>query len=110
MSSLTTAAALAAAVGGVISFLTLHLVVENLGLVALAVGEEVVVDDRQDVPADSLQLLLDLGLVVSDQLQLVRLRGQPEPDMRGQGGGVTHAAARKGRQGAERGRTTVAAR
>lgn len=45
----------------------------NLGLVALAVGEEVVVDDPEDVGTDGLQLLLNLGLVLTDELKLVSL-------------------------------------
>lgn len=40
----------------------------HLGLVALAVGKKAVVDNCQDVPANGLQLLLDLGLVLADQL------------------------------------------
>lgn len=47
-----------------------------LGLVGLAVGEEVIVDDGENVPADRLQLLLDLTLVLADKLELVRLPTQ----------------------------------
>lgn len=50
------------------------LMTTDLGFIALAVGEEVLVDDLQDVPADGLKLLLDLSLVLADKPQLVRLR------------------------------------
>ena len=51
----------------------LHLVVEHLTLLRIGVGDQLVLDDLQNVTADVLQLRLDLALVRLDQRELVRL-------------------------------------
>ena len=53
----------------------LHLVVEHLALLRGGVGDQLGFNDLEDVVADVCQLRLDLGLVVTDQGQLVALRG-----------------------------------
>lgn len=52
----------------------LHLVVEDLALLRGGVGDQLGLDDLEDVVADVCQLRLDLGLIVADQGQLVALR------------------------------------
>lgn len=54
---------------------TLHLVVENLALLRGGVGDQLGLDDLEDVVADVREFRLDLGLVVADQRQLVALFG-----------------------------------
>ena len=51
---------------------TLHLVVEHLGLIRGRVGDEVVLNDKQDVLTDAFQLNLDGALVVHDLREFVR--------------------------------------
>lgn len=45
----------------------LHLVVENLGLAGLGLGDKRVVEDLEDILADFLQLALDLLPVLTDE-------------------------------------------
>lgn len=52
---------------------TLHLVVKDLALFRCGVGDQLRLDDLEDVIADVRQFRLDLRLVVSDQRQLVAL-------------------------------------
>lgn len=54
----------------------LHLVVEHLALLRRGVGDELGLDDLQDVVADVRQFGLDLRLVVADQGELVALKQQ----------------------------------
>lgn len=51
----------------------LHLVVEHLALLRGGVGDQLRLDDLEDVVADVGQLRLDLRLVVTDQGELVAL-------------------------------------
>lgn len=51
----------------------LHLVVEDLALLRSGVGDQLSLDDLEDIVADVRQFRLDLGLVVADQGQLVAL-------------------------------------
>jgi hypothetical protein len=48
-----------------------HLVVENLGLASLSLGEESVIEDVEDILADLLQLGLDLLAVVTDNANVL---------------------------------------
>ena len=48
------------------SYVDAHLVVENLGLARLGLGDEGLVEDVQDILADLLELGLDLLAVVAD--------------------------------------------
>lgn len=52
--------------GQVAVVVTLHLVVEDLGLSQLGVGDQVISKDLKDIIADALELLLDLGAVGLD--------------------------------------------
>lgn len=52
----------------------LHLVVEHLALLRGGVGDELGLDDLQDVVADVREFRLDLRLVVADQGKLVALK------------------------------------
>lgn len=53
---------------------TLHLVVEDLALLRGGVGDQLGLDDLQDVVTDVRQFGLDLRLVVADQGKLVALK------------------------------------
>ena len=57
--------------GEVTVVVTLHLVVEDLGLLGGGVGDKRLLDDAEDVIADVDELGLDLGLVVLDDGHLV---------------------------------------
>lgn len=65
---------LALVAGGVLAdvavVVTLHLVVEDLGLAGAGVGDEVGVDEVEDVTADLVELALDGGDVLLDLLDL----------------------------------------
>jgi hypothetical protein len=51
-----------------------HLVVEYLALAGGGVRDELTLDNLEDLVTDALELSLDLGLVVTDQGQLVGSR------------------------------------
>lgn len=49
----------------------LHLVVEDLGLASLGLGNEGLVQNVEDIPADALEFLLDLQAVVTDDANVL---------------------------------------
>ena len=49
----------------------IHLVVEDLALASLGLGNEAVVEDVEDILADVLQLSLDLLTVVADDVNVL---------------------------------------
>lgn len=51
----------------------LHLVVEHLALLRCGVGDQLGLDDLEDIIANVREFCLDLRLVVADQRQLVAL-------------------------------------